>query len=54
MGNKKHFIHFDQRAYKFIRHIAIKDIDDALVELITNCDDAYNRINKENRDIEID
>lgn len=31
------------RAYKYIRSGAVKSIPDALVELITNCHDAYNR-----------
>lgn len=34
----------DLRAYKFIRSFAIKNLYDAVTELITNCDDAYRRL----------
>ena len=39
----KEFIKIDQRGYKFIREATIKSLDDALVELITNSDDAYDK-----------
>lgn len=31
------------RAYKFIRSFAVKNMHDVIVELITNCDDAYRK-----------
>jgi hypothetical protein len=37
------FIAIDQRAYRYIRQFSIKSLYDACVELLTNCDDAYNR-----------
>lgn len=37
------FIQFNERAYKFIRGSAVNTIIDALVELITNSDDAYDK-----------
>lgn len=37
------FIQFNERAYKFIRGSAVNTIIDALVELITNADDAYDK-----------
>lgn len=47
------FIGISERAYKYIRQFTIKSVDDALVELITNCVDAYNKTTQENRPIEI-
>ncbi len=34
------------RYYQFVRQVAIKDVFDALVELITNSDDSYHRLYK--------
>ena len=50
------FIKFNERAYKFIKGSAINSILDALVELITNCDDAYDKGNIKDKyiDIELD
>ena len=39
----KDFIQFNERAYKFIRGSAVSHIMDAIVELITNSDDAYDK-----------
>lgn len=39
------FIKLNERAYKYIRQFTIKSAEDALVELITNCYDAYNKSN---------
>ena len=39
----KTFIDISKRAYTYIRQAAIRDVEDAVVELITNSDDAYNR-----------
>ncbi|HEY6767270.1 MAG TPA: hypothetical protein VI386_21130 [Candidatus Sulfotelmatobacter sp.] len=39
-------LHFSARYFHFNRSFAIKDVFDALVELITNCDDSYHRIFK--------
>ena len=39
------FIDLNERAYKYIRQFTIKSVEDALVELITNCIDAYNKGN---------
>lgn len=50
------FIRITERAYKYIREFTIKSVNDAMVELITNCVDAYNKsslISKE-RHIKID
>ena len=44
MSNKE-FIQFNERAYKFIRGSAVNHIIDAIVELITNADDAYDKGN---------
>lgn len=48
------FIGISERAYKYIRQFTIKSVDDALVELITNSIDAYNKTNYETRLIEIE
>jgi hypothetical protein len=37
-------IHLSARYYQFNRSFAIRDVYDALVELITNCDDSYHRL----------
>lgn len=39
------FISVSQRAYKYVRQFSIKDPVDAIVELMTNADDAYARSN---------
>src|SRR5215467_8977785 len=39
-------LRFSPRYFHFNRSFAIKDIFDALVELITNCDDSYHRMFK--------
>ena len=36
------FIELTERAYRYIRQFTIKNASDALIELITNCNDAYN------------
>lgn len=50
------FIKINERAYKFIRGSAINSILDIFVELITNCDDAYDKGKIKNKiiDIELD
>lgn len=47
------FIKIDERAYQYIRQFSVKGINDAMVELITNSVDAYNK-NPSNDDIKID
>jgi len=37
------FITINERAYKYIRQFSIKNVTDAVVELLTNADDAYGR-----------
>jgi len=37
-------LRYSTRYYQFIRQYAIRDVYDALVELITNCDDSYHRL----------
>ena len=49
----KDFIKFNERAYKFIRGSAVSQIIDALIELITNSDDAYDKGKIKNKDIHI-
>ena len=39
-------LHLAPRYYQFNRAFAIRDVFDALVELITNCDDSYHRLFK--------
>ena len=39
------FIDLSERMYKYTRTFSIKSIEDAMVELITNCIDAYNSSN---------
>ena len=50
------FIKINERAYKFIRGSAINSIIDIFVELITNCDDAYDKGNIKDKiiDVELD
>lgn len=48
------FININERAYKYIRQFSIKTVDDALVELITNCNDAYKKTSFVEKVIEID
>lgn len=47
------FVNIDERAYKYIRQFTIKSTEDALVELITNSVDAYNKTTDTPRKIEI-
>ena len=49
----KDFIQFNERAYKFIRGSAVNHIIDAIVELITNSDDAYDKGKIANKKIHI-
>lgn len=49
-----HFVELSERAYKYIRQFTIKSTEDALVELITNSIDAYNKTTKESRKLEIE
>ena len=49
----KDFIKFNERAYKFIRGSAVNHIMDAIVELITNSDDAYDKGGITKKDIHI-
>jgi hypothetical protein len=52
MPRSKHLIHLDKpvkvqisdRYYQFNRQYAVRDVFDALVELVTNCDDSYHRL----------
>jgi len=39
-------LHYSHRYFHFQRQHAIRDVFDALVELITNCDDSYHRLYK--------
>lgn len=39
-------LHYSNRYFHFQRQHAIRDVFDALVELITNCDDSYHRLYK--------
>lgn len=48
------FISISERAYKYIRQFTIKSLDDAMIELITNCIDAYNKTSLIQRFIYID
>lgn len=47
-GENSTFIKIDERAYRYIRQFSIKNVTDALVELLTNSDDAYGRISSNN------
>ena len=46
-------IQFNERAYKFIKGSAVSSIIDALVELLTNADDAYDKGKIKNKVIDI-
>ena len=48
------FINISERAYKYIRQFTIKNVCDGLIELITNCIDAYNLTKNVERVIEIE
>lgn len=48
------FISISERAYRYIRQFTIKTIEDGLVELITNCTDAYQKTSYISRPIEIE
>ena len=54
MNTELEYLELDPRLYEYIRKTAIKNIDDALLELITNSIDAYNSIDSTNRLINID
>ena len=41
--NPLSFINISERAYKYIRQFTIKSLDDAIIELVTNSDDAYKK-----------
>jgi hypothetical protein len=47
------FINISQRAYKFIRGYSMNNVYDGFVELITNCDDAYDKNKIKDKKIEI-
>lgn len=48
------FIQLSERAYRYIRQFSIKSAEDALIELLTNCIDAYNKTDiTENRRVDI-
>ena len=53
MTTTLNFIDINERAYKYIRQFTIKGIDDALIELITNSIDAYNKTSLLERKIDI-
>lgn len=42
----KKLINIDPRAYNFMKQSAITSLEDAIIELITNADDAYNKKNQ--------
>jgi hypothetical protein len=46
-------LEFTDRYYQFNRQYAVRDVFDALVELVTNCDDSYHRL-YESRQIDKD
>jgi len=48
------FITINERAYKYIRQFTIKNAEDALIELVTNCFDAYKKTSLANKQVEID
>jgi hypothetical protein len=54
MSAELQFIELNERAYKYIRQFTIKNAEDALVELITNSVDAYNKNNIVNKKIDIE
>lgn len=48
------FINISERAYKYIRQFTIKSLEDAIIELLTNCTDAYKKTGFIERQIFID
>jgi len=52
--NQKQLILIDPRAYNYMKMAAVQNVEDALVELITNADDAYDRANVTNKTMEIE
>lgn len=52
--NQKQLILIDPRAYNYMKTAAVQNIEDALVELITNADDAYDRANIKQKFMEIE
>ena len=54
MTTELEYLELDPRLYEYIRKTAIKNVDDALLELITNSIDAYNSVDSANRLINID
>jgi hypothetical protein len=48
------FINISERAYKYIRQFTIKSLEDAMIELLTNCIDAYRKTDITERYIYID
>lgn len=54
MSDDLQFIQLNERAYRYIRQFTIKSPEDALIELITNCIDAYNKGNIINKLVEIE
>jgi len=48
------FINISERAYKYIRQFTIKSLEDAMIELLTNCIDAYRKTDATERYIYID
>lgn len=47
-------INLSLRFYKYIKATSITSIETAIVELITNCIDAYNRVNTTKREIDVE
>lgn len=54
MTNQPTFINITERAYKYIRQFTIKNVSDALIELITNSYDAYNKTSFVEKIVDID
>lgn len=52
--NQKQLILIDPRAYNYMKTAAVQNVEDALIELITNADDAYDRANVKNKYMEIE
>jgi hypothetical protein len=52
--NQLSFINISERAYKYIRQFTIKSLDDAIIELVTNSDDAYRKTSSKIKYIYID
>ena len=51
--DNENFINISQRAYKFIRGYTMNFVYEGLIELITNCDDAYDKGNIKSKVIDI-